>query len=260
MKPVKFSISILLTAAGLFLLVACDSNRATSVNNNEETLTDGSIDNTLTNQEKQEGWVLLFDGQSLDSWKVFNKQSEPDGWKIEDGTLAFTGKDNKKTNEKSNLITKDQYEDFELALDWKISEGGNSGIMFHVVENAKYPEPYHTGPEMQILDDERHPDAKQNNNKRIAGSNYDLYTPSAKANPAGEWNSIRLRVENGKVEHYMNGKKVVEYQLGSDQWKEDVKNSKFVTFPDYGTAGKGHIAFQDHDDKVWFRNIKIRKL
>lgn len=255
MRSINSYLKVIWFTAGASAMIACDSNRATVANEEEKPLAVESTDNTLTNQEKQEGWVLLFDGQDIESsWRGFNKQSVPQGWEVENGTIAFKGDGD------GDLMTKEQYENFELALDWKISEGGNSGIMFNVVEDQKYAEPYFTGPEMQILDDERHPDAKQNENKRIAGSNYDLYTPSSKAKPAGEWNSIRLRVENGKVEHYMNGKKVVEYQLGSDQWKEDVKNSKFVKFPDYGTARRGHIALQDHNDPVWFRNIKIRKL
>ncbi|MDQ3395250.1 MAG: DUF1080 domain-containing protein [Bacteroidota bacterium] len=252
---------IIITATVSTILVGCDSgNQNNTTQSASDTTSNASASdlqkvNALSGQEKEEGWELLFNGNSTDSWKGYRKEVVPEGWVINDDALHFTGESGA-----GDIITKNEYENFELALEWKIIEGGNSGIFFNVVEDEKYDAVYHTGPEMQILDDERHPDAKQNPGKRIAGSNYDLYEPSAKARPAGEWNQARLVKNNNKVEHWMNGEKVVEYELGSDKWKKDVKNSKFVEMPDYGLAQKGHIALQDHGDKVWFRNIKIRKL
>lgn len=246
--------------AAVSILLSCDSGQQQKNTENQESTTvsnsvsDQQRTNALSDQEKEEGWELLFDGKNLENWRGYRKESVPAGWTVDGDALHFTGESS------GDIITQNEYENFELALEWKISEGGNSGIFFNVVEDDKYSQVYFTGPEMQVLDDERHPDAKQNPGKRIAGANYDLYEPSAKAKPAGEWNSIRLIKNNNKVEHWMNGEKVIEYELGSDKWKEDVKNSKFVEMPDYGLAQKGHIALQDHGDKVWFRNIKIRQL
>lgn len=244
------------------IMVGCDSGQQqtstqenTTATTTTETDTQNNQTNSLSQKEKAQGWELLFDGQNLSSWRGYKKESLPAAWTIDDNALHFSGE-----GEGGDIITQNEYENFELALDWKIEEGGNSGIFYNVVEDGKYDAVYHTGPEMQVLDDERHPDAKENPGKRIAGANYDLYEPSAKAKPAGEWNSIRLVKNNNKVEHWMNGQKVVEYELGSDEWKEDVKNSKFASMPDYGSAQKGHIALQDHGDQVWFKNIKIRPL
>ncbi|WP_146904152.1 3-keto-disaccharide hydrolase [Adhaeribacter aerolatus] len=216
----------------------------------------GKTDNALTKAEKAAGWTLLFDGKSMDQWRGFRKDNVPTVWQVEDGAIALTGKGG------GDIITKNQYENYELMLDWKISEGGNSGIIYNVSEDPQYKATYHTGPEMQVLDDERHPDAKQGKNgNRQAGSNYDmipLSTPAVK--PAGQWNTVRLVVNKGHVEHWLNGKKVVEYQLGSPEWEAMVKGSKFAAMPGYGRIKKGHIALQDHGDKVWYKNIKIRQL
>ena len=212
--------------------------------------------NSLSSKEKAEGWILLFDGESMEHWRGFKKETVPDAWAIEDGAIVLTGEGG------GDIITREKYEDFELVLDWKISEGGNSGIFFNVSEDPKFDYTWQTGPEMQIIDDERHPDAKQGkNNNRQAGTNYDLHPLSEPAvNPAGQYNTARLVVNNGQVEHYLNGKKVVEYTLWSPEWEELVKESKFASMPDYGRYKSGHIALQDHGDKVWFKNIKIRPL
>jgi hypothetical protein len=251
------------------VLLACRSNQdsnaaadetasATSASTSTSTSTTAMEQpNTLTDAEKAAGWTLLFDGNKpVEHWRGYQKDELPEAWQVEDGTLTLSGKG-------GDIITKEEYEDFELMLDWKIAEGGNSGIFFHVAEDPKYNTVWQTGPEMQILDDERHPDAKQGKNgNRTAGSNYDLIPPSAKVvKPAGtDFNTVRLKVEDGNVEQWVNGTKVVEYKLGSPEWEAMVKNSKFASMPDYGRAGKGHIALQDHGDKVWFRNIKIRRL
>ena len=213
-------------------------------------------DNTLTPAEKNVGWALLFDGKRIDQWRGFKKNDVPNSWQIEDNAIALTGKNG------GDLITKNPYENYELILDWKISEGGNSGIIYNVSEDPQYGATYHTGPEMQVLDNERHPDAKMGKNgNRQAGANYDmipLATPAV--NPVGQWNRVRLVVNKGNVEHWLNGKKVVDYQLGSPEWEALVKESKFADMPGYGRIQKGHIALQDHGDKVWFKNIKIRPL
>lgn len=213
-------------------------------------------DNTLSKSEKAAGWQLLFDGQAIDQFRGYRKNEVPAAWTVEGGAIALTGKGG------GDLVTKNQYENFELTLDWKISEGGNSGLFFNVVEDPKLSYTWLTGPEVQIIDDLRHPDAKQGkNNNRQAGTNYDLMplsTPAVK--PVGAYNTMRLVVNKGHVEHFLNGKKVVEYQLWSPEWEALVKGSKFASMPRYGRAKSGYIALQDHGDKVWFKNIKIRPL
>jgi hypothetical protein len=213
-------------------------------------------DNALTKAETKAGWVLLFDGKSMSNFKGFRKETVPTSWSIEDGAIALTGKGG------GDIITKNEYENYEFTVDWKISEAGNSGIIYNVSEDPKYSATYTTGPEMQVLDDDKHPDAKMGKNgNRQAGSLYDLVpvaTPAVK--PVGQWNTAKLVVNKGHVEHWLNGKKVVEYQLLSPEWEAMVKDSKFASMPAYGRIQKGHIALQDHGDKVWYKNIKIRPL
>jgi hypothetical protein len=154
-----------------------------------------------------------------------------------------------------DLITRQQYASFELALDWRVSPGGNSGVMFHVVEDLERT--YHSGPEMQILDNGGHRDGR--NPLTSSGSNYALHAPPRDVTrPVGEWNTARLVVNGNHVEHWLNGEKVVDYELGTPEWIEKVAASKFNEWPRYGKAGRGHIAIQDHDSAVAFRNVKIR--
>lgn len=206
--------------------------------------------NTLSAAEKQAGWKLLFDGQTTRGWRGYQKKETPAGWVVEEGTLT-------RAAPAGDIITEKQYKDFELSLEWKISEGGNSGIMYRVTEGAE--DTYETGPEMQVLDDARHPDG--HNRLTSAGSDYGLYAaPAGIVKPAGEWNAVRIVVKGRHVEHWLNGTKVVEYELESPDWEAKVAASKFRQWPGYGRAPKGHIALQDHGDRVWYRNIKIREL
>jgi hypothetical protein len=201
-------------------------------------------------------WKTLFDGKSTAGWHTYLKQEVSPLWAVEDGALVLTGKG------AGDLVTDQQYGDFELELEWKIAEGGNSGIMYHVQEDPKFKATYNTGPEMQVLDDERHPDAKQGTNgNRTAGSLYDMLPPTKKATkPAGQWNKVKLIIKNNKAEHWMNGVKTVEYPTSGPEWDKMVANSKFKGWEGFGKYPKGHIALQDHGDKVWFRNIRIREL
>jgi hypothetical protein len=211
---------------------------------------DASAPNTLTPDEKRDGWKLLFDGATLAGWRGFQKKKAPEGWVVQSGAItrvASTG----------DLITDKQYRDFELALEWNISEGGNSGIMFRVTEGSEAT--YQTGPEMQVLDDARHADG--HNRLTSAGSAYGLYAaPAGIVKPAGEWNQVRLIVKGKHVEQWLNGTKVVEYELQSPDWEAKVAASKFKQWPGYGRAPKGYIALQDHGDRVAYRNIKIKEL
>lgn len=210
-----------------------------------------AVANELSDDEKSGGWTLLFDGTSLDGWRAYTSTTPPSGWTVKDGVLARTG-------DGGDLMTTREYRNFILDLDYRISVGGNSGIMYRVTTDGDRP--YHSGPEYQILDNERHPDAK-NGRDRFAGANYALHPPAKDSgNPAGEWNNARIVVNGNYVEHWLNGEQVVRYELGSDDWKRRVAASKFAEWPMYGKAARGHIVLQDHSDLVEFRNIKIREL
>lgn len=196
------------------------------------------------------GWTVLFDGSNMDAWRGYQRPDIPNGWQIVDGALTRVG-------DGGDIITRDQYGDFELELEWKVAPGGNSGIMYRVTEADS--QTYRTGPEMQVLDDARHRDG--GSRLTSAGAAYGLYpAPEGVVKPAGEWNQVRLVLRGAQVEHWLNGQKVVEYELGSPDWEAKVKASKFVEWPGYGRAQRGHIALQDHGDTVSFRNIRIREL
>lgn len=202
--------------------------------------------------ETNEEWRVLFDGTSLSGWRGFGLESVPECWQIEDGVIAWTSAETC-----GDLMTTEQFANFELALEWKVSPGGNSGIFFHVTED--HDRSWQTGPEMQVLDDELHPDGQKP--ETSAGSNYALHAPSAVVvRPVGEWNEVRLLVDGPHVEHWLNGTKIVDYELWSDDWEARVAASKFAAMPDYGRPTSGHIVLQHHGDEVWFRDIRVREL
>ncbi len=206
--------------------------------------------NVLTDAEREAGWRLLFDGRSLDGWRGYNMDALPGGWAVEDGALTRVGRG-------GDIITEEQFSDFELSLEWKLEEGGNSGVFYRAVEGQEWI--YHGAPELQVLDDANHVDGQDP--RTSAGSNYGLHpAPRGVVRPAGEWNTSRVVVRGSHVEHWLNGTRIVEYELGSPDWAELVANSKFAQWPAYGQAERGHIGLQDHGDPVWFRNLKIREL
>ena len=220
---------------------------------------------------KENNWQTLFDGSSLDAWRGYCKDSVPQKWVIEDGLLRFKDDGSRRMNDPKtggDLITKAQYENFEFEMEWRISKGGNSGILYLAREvcagDGKIGQPiYMSAPEMQILDNDTHEDAKKGKDgNRKAGSLYDLIPAAPQnANPAGEWNHVKIKINNGKVSHWMNGETVVEYELWSDDWIALNKGSKFESWPNFiNTAKKGYIGLQDHGDDIWFRNIRIREL
>jgi cytochrome c len=203
--------------------------------------------NFLTDEERQAGWRLLFDGRTTKGWHGYKKDKFPDGWKVVNDCLVRVGS-------AGDIITDDEFDNFELSIEWRISPGGNSGIMYHVAEDHDWP--WQTGPEYQILDNAEHADGQ--NPKTSAASCYALYAPSRDVTvPVGLFNKSRIVMQGRHVEHWLNGVKVVEYELGSPEWEQLVKDSKFGTMPDYGRQPKGKIDLQDHGDKVWYRNIKI---
>lgn len=223
-------------------------------------ISDPMAHNTLTEQEIEDGWELLFDGESMENWRVYNQEDIPAGWVVEDGAMVF---DPEQRNDQYGLdiITKETYGDFELKLEWWLSEAGNSGIFYHVIEQEDKAL-YWSGPEMQILDNENHPDADQGvDGNRKAGSLYDLIPAVPQnAKPFGEWNSVKIVAKGDVIEHWQNGEMVLSFDRSTEEWKNLVAGSKFAPHPEFGIAAEGHIALQDHGDLVKFRNLKIRSL
>ncbi len=212
--------------------------------------TDDVAANALTAEERADGWKLLFDGESLAAWRGYKRDGVPDGWQAVDGALARVGRG-------GDLVTVEQFADFELRFDWKVEEGGNSGVMFRVAEGDGPP--WHTGPEFQILHNAGHADGRAPITS--AASNYAVHPPARDVTlPVRHWNTARLLVRGAHVEHWMNGEKLLEYELGRPDWEERMLASKFAAIPRYGRETRGHIAIQDHGDPVAFRNIKIRRL
>lgn len=208
----------------------------------------------LTSKEKKDGYVLLFNGKTTDGWHRYNK-ADAGAWKVVDGALQL---DTAEHSGRGDIITNGEYENFELKLEWRIAQGGNSGIIFPVHEDKQYAYTFLTGMEMQVLDDIKAEDNKQENH--LAGSLYDMIAPSHHAKPAGEWNAVTIRKENGHITFWLNGEKVVEVQMGSDEWNKLIANSKFKNWKGFATYPKGHIALQDHGAMVAYRDIRIKQL
>jgi hypothetical protein len=209
-----------------------------------------SSQNMLTQAEHDAGWRLLFDGRTTAGWRGYRKDSLPAGWQVIDGALT-------RVAAAGDIVTVNQYGNFELALEWRVGPGGNSGIFYRVTEDGEHA--WLSGPEMQVLDDAAHADGRSP--LTSAGALYGLYpAPRGVVRPAGEWNAARIVLNGARVEHWLNGTRVVEAELGSSDWEARLKRSKFATMPRYGRNRSGHIALQDHGDRVEYRNIKIRVL
>ncbi len=249
--------SIIFSTLLVCTLAACEGRETDLIEGaGTEAAQDDSI-NVLTSAEQEEGWDLLFDGQSLANWRGFNTDSISGKWTVDDQAIHF---DPDEPGSGGDIMTPDVYEDFELAFDWKIGECGNSGVIYLAEEAEGRETAWETGPEYQLLDNTCHADA-ENGPDRTAGAAYDVYGPDTDVTrPAGEWNESRIVVDDGRVEHWLNGTNIIEYELGSDEFQERLADSKWTDYPDYGTVDEGHIALQDHGDPVWFRNIKIRRL
>lgn len=247
-------IKSILVAGSFILLVSC--NNAVSKQSPQPPAM-----NSISQEEKNDGWELLFDGTSTAGWHAYHNQPVGKAWKVVDGTLTIDVSEKKdgKVVGGGDIVTDKEFDHFHLKYDWKISVNGNSGVIFYAQEDSKYKYPWETGPEMQVLDNNGHPDAKII--KHRAGDLYDLISSSKETvKPAMEWNTAEIKSVNGKLDFYLNGENVVSTTLWDDNWKNLVAGSKFKNMPDFGKYQKGKLGLQDHGDIVWFRNIKIKRL
>jgi hypothetical protein len=221
--------------------------------------------NRLTYAEAEDGWQLLWDGTSPAGWRGARLEGFPEqGWQIRDGVLRVLASGGAESAAGGDIVTVDTYGDFELKVDFRITEGANSGIKYYVDTEINKGEGSAIGLEYQILDDLRHPDAKLGNHEgsRTLASLYDLIAadPAKPVNPIGQWNTAHIVSKEGHVEHWLNGVKVLEYERGSDAFRSLVAGSKYKVWPGFGEAPRGHLLLQDHGDQVDFRNIKIKPL
>lgn len=247
MKKISFML------AGLLVLSSFKENKPTDPH-------PVAAETATINQDSD--WIVLFDGTSFDGWKGYNQDGMPDAWSIVDGAMVLTPPNPRPAGANYNIVTTQKFSNFVLSLEWKIAEGGNSGVFWGVEELEKFGQPYSTGPEIQVLDNERHPDAKAGTSHQ-AGALYDMVSPSANVcNPAGEWNTMEITIDyanhTGKVS--LNGTEIVNFPLGNQEWDDMVAASKFNGWEGFGAYTTGKIGLQDHGDQVSYRNIKIKPL
>src|SRR5690606_2990182 len=251
MKQIAFG-GVVLVAATLAALPGCNSEAP-----QEAVAEEAEVSKAVAAADGE--WIELFNGRNLDGWRSYGGGEPNDAWVVEDGVLFLDVDADTEETTGGDLITEDQYENFELELEWKLTEGGNSGIFYGVREIEGHEVAYETGIEMQILDDDRHVDGKVP--ETSAGACYALYGPTKDVvRPVGEFNKARLVVKDGHAEHWLNGQQIVEYEIGSEDWNRRVAESKFADWEHFAKYRKGHIGLQDHTDPVWFRNIRIRQL
>ncbi len=232
--------------------------------NKEEVLATEEMSMENTSDMNENDWIVLFDGTSFDGWHVYPGKEVPDAWKLEDGAMILRPKEARTDGNRFNMVTDNEYTDFVLSLEWMVTEGANSGIMWGVVEDPKYDEPYYTGPEIQVLDNINHPDAK-NGTTHQAGALYDMVAPSADVvKPIGEWNSYEITINHKTNEGIvvLNGTKIVEFPVTGEGWDTMVAGSKFADWEAFGKYQTGKIALQDHGENIsiGYRNIKIKEL
>ncbi|MGB5460600.1 MAG: DUF1080 domain-containing protein [Eudoraea sp.] len=253
----KNILSIMLFAG---LLIGCKEK---SKNQDAENTVSSDIESTMNAGEENE-WTVLFDGTSFDGWHVYPGKEVPDAWKLEDGAMRLRTDEARTDGNRFNLVTDKEYTDFVLSIEWMVTEGANSGIMWGVFEDPKHLEPYYTGPEIQVLDNINHPDAK-NGTTHQAGALYDMIAPSEDVvKPIGEWNTYEITINHKTNEGIvvLNGTKIVEFPVTGEGWDTMVANSKFADWEDFGKYQTGKIALQDHGEviSIGYRNIKIKEL
>lgn len=216
--------------------------------------------NTLTKQEKKDGWKLLFDGKTTNGWHTYLKDTVGSKWQVQDGAIVYD--QTQPRSGRGDIVTNEEYENYELNLEWKVTKGANSGIIFNIQEDKKYPATWLTGPEMQVLDNIDADDNKKENH--LAGCLYDMAGDAtvSKPNAVGEWNKVRLIQNKGHLTFYLNDIKTFEGTIGSDEWNRLIANSKFSNpmFTNFAKVAKGKIALQEHPGSSQWRNIKIRLL
>lgn len=241
----------------MMLFVSCGEKAKKT----EETAEEAMQTTEQTPQESE--WTVLFDGTSFDGWKAYNGGAVPDEvWKLEDGAMVFYPPEVKAIGANYNLVTEENFSDFVLSLEWQISEAGNSGVFWGVAELSEFAQPYETGPEIQVLDNGGHPDAKVGTTHQ-AGALYDMVAPSEDVTlPPGEWNTMEITVDysNERGQVVLNGTRIVEFPLGNEAWNDMVSGSKFAGWKGFGAYPTGKIGLQDHGDRVAYRNIKIKRL
>ena len=236
-------------------LVAC--SEGTSIHpveeypEEEKTVEDSNYPQAIGDSDGE--WFVLFDGETLSGWRSFKGDAAPPGWVVEEGALHLAEPGG------GDIMTVGTYSEFELEFEWRISKNGNSGVIYFVNESENTNHTYETGPEYQILDNDGHPDREDPTHR--AAALYDIVAPPEDfTRPVGEYNQGRIVVQAGRIEHWLNGKKVAESPFGDEAWRANVATSKFADWPEFGIYERGHIALQDHDDLVWYRNIRIREL
>ena len=234
----------------IIMMVSCKNQKTETVSEPV------SADNVLSDQEKADGWKLLFDGTSLNGWKMYQNKTA-DAWGVMDGVIYCKGSETDKSDLRADLITVDSFTNFELSVDWKISPQGNSGIMYHVSE--VYDAAYLSGPEYQLIDDAGFPEKLEDWQKTAA--DYAMYTTTSRpTKPVGEYNTTKIVVNGAHREHWLNGVKVLEFEAWSPDWQKRKAEGKWKDTPEYGTMKSGKICLQDHGGGVWFKNVKIRIL
>ena len=243
MKKLKFAAWAIVLVA----LASCGNNKSSK------------RDNTLTNKEINDGWTLLFDGVNPAGWRSFNGNYFPNGWRVDNGTLKSNGVAQGDIGG-DIVYSPETYSNFHLKFEWKISKGGNSGVMYHVQEGPRYQAPWQTGPEYQVIDDMGFAEPLEEWQK--VGADYAMYLPALDRpiKPAGEWNTSEIIFTPKKVEYFLNGKRTVSFVPWSADWEKLKNSGKWKDAPDYGKFNAGLIALQDHGSEVWYKNIKIKKL
>ena len=251
-----FNLSVLILAGSSLMAQTSNEPGTKTKKVNSQLMLDVRNINKLSPNEKKEGWTLLFDGKTTQGWHTYLMPRAGQPWSVKDGVLQI---DPAVKEERGDLVTDKEYENFEFSVDWNIAEEGNSGIIFLIHEDKAYDGTYLTGPEYQLLDDKKAEDNKQPNH--LAASLYDMIAPAKEAeNPAGEWNHSVIRVKNGELTFWLNGVQTVKTHMWDANWAELVSKSKFKDWKGFASYHKGHISLQDHGGHIEFRNIKIREL
>ncbi len=257
------TINLLAIAMMVLLTISCNQqNKQESESTSTSAIEpeEQPVMNSLTAEEKNDGWVLLFDGETTNGWKSFN-EDHISGWEVEDGSLIGLGLGG---DIGGDIVSVKQYDNFILKWEWKLGPNGNSGVMYHVVEGEKYNAPYETGPEYQLIEDDDfrdHGEPYPLEDWQKTAADYAMYVANdQKQVNLRDWNSSKIVFSEEKAEYWINGKKVVEFVPWSEDWNERRNSGKWDAFPDYGFAKTGKICLQDHGSKIWFKNIKIKEL